>query len=70
MPGAYPPVRGTTPRFPCAPSGNIVLRQRTDARSTVLLDADPDLGRLLDDERLAEARRQLVVRQHTVEPGP
>jgi hypothetical protein len=36
----------------------------------VLLDADPDLGRLLDDERLAEARRQLVVRQHTVEPGP
>jgi hypothetical protein len=42
----------------------------TDARSIVLLDADPNLGRLLDDERLAEARRQLVVRQHTVEPGP
>ena len=42
----------------------------TDARSIVLLDADPDLGRLRDDERLAEPRRQLVVRQHTVEPGP
>jgi CRP/FNR family cyclic AMP-dependent transcriptional regulator len=42
----------------------------TDARSIALLEADPDLGRLLDGERLQEARRQLIVRQHTVEPGP
>jgi CRP/FNR family cyclic AMP-dependent transcriptional regulator len=42
----------------------------TDARSIALLEADPDLGRLLDGEPLEEARRQLVVRQHTVEPGP
>jgi CRP/FNR family transcriptional regulator, cyclic AMP receptor protein len=42
----------------------------TDARSIALLDADPDLGRLLDGERLAVARRELVVRQHTVGAGP
>jgi CRP/FNR family transcriptional regulator, cyclic AMP receptor protein len=42
----------------------------TDSRSIPLLDADPDLGRLLDGERLQAARRHLVVRQHTVPPGP
>jgi CRP/FNR family cyclic AMP-dependent transcriptional regulator len=42
----------------------------TDARSIALLDTDPDLGRLLDGERLEVARRELVVRQHTVEAGP
>jgi CRP/FNR family transcriptional regulator, cyclic AMP receptor protein len=41
-----------------------------DARQIALLEADPDLGRLLDGERLEEARRLLVVRQHVVEPGP
>jgi len=42
----------------------------TEARLIALLDADPDLGRLLDGDALAEARRRLVVRQHTVSPGP
>jgi CRP-like cAMP-binding protein len=42
----------------------------TDARLIALLDADPDLGRLLDGDALAEARRHLVARQHTVSPGP
>jgi CRP/FNR family transcriptional regulator, cyclic AMP receptor protein len=42
----------------------------TDTRSIVLLDAEPDLGRLLEGERLEEARRQLVVRAHTVTRGP
>jgi CRP/FNR family transcriptional regulator, cyclic AMP receptor protein len=35
-----------------------------------LLEADPDLGRLLEDERLEEARRKLVVPVHHVDPGP
>ena len=35
-----------------------------------LLDADPDLGRLLPPERLADARRQLVARRHAVRAGP
>jgi CRP-like cAMP-binding protein len=39
-------------------------------RSIPLLDIDPDLGRLLDGQRLEEARSQLVVRQHVVEAGP
>ena len=42
----------------------------TDARSISLLDADPDLGRLLEGERLEEARRDLMARTHHVEPGP
>jgi CRP/FNR family cyclic AMP-dependent transcriptional regulator len=41
-----------------------------DTRQIALLEADPDLGRLLDGEQLEEARRRLVVRQHLVEPGP
>jgi CRP/FNR family cyclic AMP-dependent transcriptional regulator len=41
----------------------------TDARSIALLDADPDLGRLLHGARLQEARRRLVVREHVVRPG-
>ncbi len=35
-----------------------------------LLDADPDLGRLLPPDRLAEARRTLVARRHAVPAGP
>jgi hypothetical protein len=42
----------------------------TDGRSIALLDADPDLGQLLTEEQRAEAHRALMVRQHTVEPGP
>ena len=48
----------------------MVVRDVTEARSIALLDTDPDLGRLLDDERLEVARRELVVRQHTVGAGP
>jgi CRP/FNR family cyclic AMP-dependent transcriptional regulator len=44
--------------------------QMTDTRLIALLDSDPDLGRLLDGDALEEARRQLVVRQHTVSTGP
>src|SRR5215218_6045464 len=35
-----------------------------------LLDADPDLGRLLSAEQLEQARRRLIVRRHAVAPGP
>jgi hypothetical protein len=42
----------------------------TDGRSIALLDADPDLGQLLTEEQREEARRALIVRQHTVEAGP
>jgi CRP/FNR family cyclic AMP-dependent transcriptional regulator len=42
----------------------------TDGRSIALLDADPDLGQLLSEDELEEARRLLVVRHHLVEPGP
>ena len=35
-----------------------------------LLDAEPDLGRLLPPDRLADARRQLVARRHAVRAGP
>jgi CRP/FNR family cyclic AMP-dependent transcriptional regulator len=41
-----------------------------NGRSLALLDVDPDLGRLLDDRRLDEARAQLMVRQHVVRSGP
>jgi CRP/FNR family cyclic AMP-dependent transcriptional regulator len=44
--------------------------QMTEPRSISLLDADPDLGQLLDDDERDEARRQLLVRHHTVAPGP
>jgi hypothetical protein len=42
----------------------------TEGRSIPLLDADPDLGQLLPADQLEEVRRALVVRQHTVQPGP
>jgi CRP/FNR family cyclic AMP-dependent transcriptional regulator len=48
----------------------MVVMHVTDSRSIALLDADPDLGRLLDGERLADARARLVVRQHSVPAGP
>jgi CRP-like cAMP-binding protein len=42
----------------------------TEASAVGLLDADPDLGRLLSASQLEQARRHLRVRQHVVEPGP
>ena len=42
----------------------------THAATIVLLDADPDLGRMIGAEQLEQARRQLKVRPHVVEPGP
>ena len=44
--------------------------QVTDSRAISLLDADPDLGGLLDPDAFEEARRGLVVRIHPVAPGP
>jgi len=38
--------------------------------SILLLEADPDLGRLLPPDRVAEARHQLVARRHVVPAGP
>ena len=35
-----------------------------------LLDADPDLGRLMSAEQLEHAQRQLTVRRYVVGPGP
>jgi CRP/FNR family cyclic AMP-dependent transcriptional regulator len=37
--------------------------------SVHVLDLDPDLGTLLSEQRLAEARRRLVAREHVVPPG-
>src|SRR5918999_1028854 len=42
----------------------------TESGTVALLDADPDLGRLMSPEQLEHARRHLNVRQHVVEPGP
>jgi CRP/FNR family transcriptional regulator, cyclic AMP receptor protein len=42
----------------------------TDAGTIVLLDADPDLGRLMTADQTELARRHLKVRHHVVEPGP
>jgi CRP/FNR family transcriptional regulator, cyclic AMP receptor protein len=44
--------------------------KKTDTATIVLLDADPDLGRLLSAEQVEQARRHLTVRRHVVEPGP
>jgi CRP/FNR family cyclic AMP-dependent transcriptional regulator len=44
--------------------------QMTDSRAISLIDADPDLGRLLTGDALEEARRDLVARVHALEPGP
>jgi CRP/FNR family transcriptional regulator, cyclic AMP receptor protein len=41
-----------------------------DRHNASLLELDPDLGQLLDDERLAAARRDLRVAVHTLEAGP
>ena len=41
----------------------------TDTRTVPLLDADPDLGRLLSGEEFELGRRKLIVRRHFVEPG-
>jgi len=42
----------------------------TETGSIALLDADPDLGQLMDAEQFGEARRRLVVRRHVLEQGP
>ena len=42
----------------------------TDRHIASLLELDPDLGQLLDADRLAAARRELRVPVHTLEPGP
>jgi CRP-like cAMP-binding protein len=42
----------------------------TEAGTVGLLDADPDLGRLLSADQLEQARRHLRTRHHVVEPGP
>jgi len=35
-----------------------------------LLDVEPDLGRLMSAEQIEQARSQLLIRRHVVEPGP
>jgi len=35
-----------------------------------LLDAEPDLGRLMSAEQIEQARSQLLIRRHVVEAGP
>jgi CRP/FNR family cyclic AMP-dependent transcriptional regulator len=42
----------------------------TTQRRIHLLDADPELGRLLQGQRLIDARRDLLCRLHTLERGP
>lgn len=42
----------------------------TEAGPIALLDADPELGRLLSEEQLEQARLHLTVRRHVVEIGP
>jgi CRP/FNR family cyclic AMP-dependent transcriptional regulator len=42
----------------------------TDRQIASLLDLDPDLGQLLEGERLATARRQLRVAVHVLDAGP
>jgi CRP/FNR family transcriptional regulator, cyclic AMP receptor protein len=47
----------------------VVVTNMTEIARVALLDADADLGRLLNAEQLEDARRQLTVRRHVVEPG-
>jgi CRP/FNR family transcriptional regulator, cyclic AMP receptor protein len=42
----------------------------TTQRRIHLLDADPELGRLLEGQRLIDARRDLLCRLHSLERGP
>src|SRR4051794_2070166 len=42
----------------------------TMQRRIHLLDADPELGRLLEGQRLIDARRDLLCRLHSLERGP
>lgn len=42
----------------------------TTQRRIHLLDADPELGRLLEGQRLVDARRDLLCRLHSLERGP
>jgi CRP/FNR family cyclic AMP-dependent transcriptional regulator len=41
-----------------------------DHRSAALIDVDPDLGQLLDEERLKAAQQALRIAVHTLDPGP
>src|SRR5215217_74660 len=41
----------------------------TDTGTVDLLDADPDLGRLMSAEQAEQARRHMRVRRHVVEAG-
>jgi CRP/FNR family cyclic AMP-dependent transcriptional regulator len=41
-----------------------------DRQATPLLELDPELGILLEGERLAAARHELLVNIHLLEPGP
>ena len=47
----------------------LVMRM-TAPRRIHLLDADPELGQLLQGQRLVDARRELVCRVHTPDRGP
>src|SRR5690242_18734888 len=67
------------PPHPPAPLGRTWLRRQrsrygvtivTAQRRIHLLDADPELGRLLQGQRLIDARRDLLCRLHTLERGP
>jgi CRP/FNR family transcriptional regulator, cyclic AMP receptor protein len=42
----------------------------TDAGTIALLQADPELGRLMSEEQFKQALRHLQVRHHVVAPGP
>ena len=42
----------------------------TDRHIASLLELDPDLGQLLDGDRLVSARRDLRVAVHTLDAGP
>src|SRR5262245_34118746 len=41
-----------------------------DRQLTSILELDPDLGQLLDEERFEAARQELPVAVHTLPPGP
>ena len=55
-----------------APALPIAHRVQTGRRAgpVLVLDADPDLGALLSEQRLALARARLVAREHAVDAGP
>jgi hypothetical protein len=58
------------PRPGDAPGPSLALAQRRAPAIYSLIDLDPDLGRLLGEERLGRARAELRVRAHSVARGP